>query len=1132
MSANASWQRITLAGMALQLAALCALPARAQLATATLTGTVRDQSGAVVPAVVVTLRNDKTNVPRLTKSGADGSYIFTLVPIGTYQLSAEHASFRKYLQTGIVLDINQNARQDITLEVGATTQVVEISSQVAQVDTVGATLGQVETERRILDLPLVGRDTLQLGLLQAGVFAPDPDDGSGNPFSVSGQRSESMTFLVDGADNTDFLGNNIVVSPNPDAVQEFIILTNNYQAEYGRTSGGIINQVIKSGTNGFHGSAFEFLRNDALNARDFFLPTVTNFKRNVFGGTTGGPIKKDKAFFFVSYEGTRRREGQVAPVLQVLSPAERTGNFSELLPGTQLVNPATGQNYPNNQVPVDPIIANYIQKYLPLPTLPDNNFISSPTASISADQGVTREDFNLSTRDTISAVYQIEDLGDLYPFRIVKGASSGGNVPVGSGFTDSYRFQTGSILWTHTLSPQIVNQFRFAGNRSATLQAVPVDNTSPADLGFTNVNPDDPAGVAPPIIFTNSFNLGPSPQGPTTLHDAAFQWQDTLSWVKGKHSLKFGANITRVRLNFNFDFYNNGFYDFTYGNYTGYELADFVAGFPDNYFQFSKAIYGIRSTSWNFFGQDSWKVGPRLTLDLGLRYEYNTPQIDPHNNILGFYPGQQSRVFPDAPPGILYPGDPGTPNRALVYPDRNNFAPRFGFAWDVLGTGKLVMRGGFGIFYDIEDGALNLQFGGQPPFGDATNLYPLSGGCGQITMPDPFTPCGIQNPYPFAQKGGVGTFFIPKVSFAYVVDPTFRTPYSENYNFGFQYQLTPNTMLEAVYVGSLGRKLISSADLNFPLPSDEMRQFNQFGSTNIDCARPLSGCFGTNDPNAALIDAGQLFSNLSNGVSNSQEFQLTLDKRLSHGFEARVAYTLSKTTDLTSGFRARSSTYTDPLYYGLDHALADFDAPQRLVVSGIWQVPFDRPFQSSGRFLRKLTSGWQVSGIVTFQSGNPFTVYNNINSSQQNNFLDRADVLGPVQVFHNPRTNRTFSPSADGTYGNCLGGPTTGNFYFDPTNLDCANVPMFTYGTMGRNVLRGPGINNWDISLLKKTNITERQSIEFRAEFFNAWNHAQFSNPDATGFDGTFGQVTFTRPHDSDTTSDARIIQFGLKYYF
>src|SRR6516164_6960788 len=327
---------------ALTLFALPPRPALAQEATATLSGTVKDPSCAVIAGAVVTLTNPQTNISRQTQSGADGSYLFTLIPIGTYSISAAATGFRTFVHSGIVLDINQNARQDVVLELGSTTQIVEVTGAVTQVDTVSATLGKVETEQRILDLPLVGRDTLQLGLLQPGVFAPDPDDGSNNPFSVSGQRSESLTFLLDGADNNDFLGNNIVISPNPDAVQEFKILTNNYEAEYGRTSGGIVNQVIKSGTNSFHGDAFEFLRNAALNSRDFFLPDRTTFNRNVFGGTTGGPIKKNKAFFFVSYQGQRRREGVIAPVLTVLSPAERTGDFSELLPGTQLVTPVTG----------------------------------------------------------------------------------------------------------------------------------------------------------------------------------------------------------------------------------------------------------------------------------------------------------------------------------------------------------------------------------------------------------------------------------------------------------------------------------------------------------------------------------------------------------------------------------------------------------------------------------------------------------------------------------------------------------------------------------------------------------------------------------------------------------------------
>ncbi|HEU0049942.1 MAG TPA: carboxypeptidase-like regulatory domain-containing protein, partial [Nitrososphaera sp.] len=406
--------------------------ATAQQATAQLTGTVKDQTGAVVGGAKLTLKNSDTGIAREITSDRNGSYLFTLIPIGTYELSAEKKGFKKYVQNGITLDVNQNAKVDITTQLGETNEVVEVNANATQVDTVSATLGKVETGQRILDLPLVERDTLQLGLLQAGVFAPDPDDGSNNPFSVSGQRSESLTFLIDGADNNDFLGNNIVVSPNPDAVAEFKILTNNYEAEYGRTSGGIVNQVIKSGTNAFHGSVFEFFRNDVLNARDYFLTDRTSFKRNLFGGSLGGPIAKDKTFVFVSYQGARRREGQVAPVLTVLSPAERgcttvtpgcvgtVADFSSLLPGTQLVDPVTGNNYSNNQVPINPVIANYIAKYMPLPNLPSDQFISGPVARIRDDQFILRIDHNFSEKDTISGVYLFDDSPDFFPFQIQK----------------------------------------------------------------------------------------------------------------------------------------------------------------------------------------------------------------------------------------------------------------------------------------------------------------------------------------------------------------------------------------------------------------------------------------------------------------------------------------------------------------------------------------------------------------------------------------------------------------------------------------------------------------------------------------------------------------------------------------
>jgi hypothetical protein len=1133
---------------------------------ASLRGTVTDQSGGVVPGAKITLTNTATGIARTTTTTNDGSYLFDLVQVGTYKLSVDKPGFSIFLQDGIVLELNQNGRQDVALKIGTESQTVEVASNVVQVDTTGAVLGKVENQRMINDLPLVGRDTLQLGLLQAGVFAADPDDTSGNPFSVSGQRSESLTFLLDGANNTDFLGNNIVVSPNPDAVEEFKILTNNYDAQYGRTSGGIVNQVTKSGTNSFHGDGFEFLRNTALNARDYFLPSSLDkqaFQRNVFGGTFGGPIKKNKTFFFLAYQGARTREGNTSQQLTVLTPTERTGDFGDLCqtgfdstgtciqpppnaqnppPHVILTNPYTGANIPFNNMSapglggvgtngslVNPVIQNYIAKYLPLPNVPNSSgFIGSPNEPIDDDQGIVHIDHNFGTKDTFSFVYLIDDNRTIYPLPTTTSS------PIGGANSTNFRNQIGTLTWNHVFSPTLTNEFRFGANRTDTLQAVPSDTTSPSALGFTNVNPDDPAGVSPPVIFTPNFNLGSSVQGPTTLADTTWQWADNVTWTRGKHEFKFGADFTRLELNFNYDYYNNGGFDI--GNYespyTGSYLADFVGGFWDNYYQNSKSTYGIRTGSVGLYAQDTWKVLSRLTLNYGLRWDYYVPQYDIHNEILGLFPGQQSTVFPNAPPGILYPGDPGTPNRALVYPDYNNFAPRFGFAWDMLGSGKIVVRGGFGIFYDIEDGALNLQFGGLPPFAGVANenTFQASDFAGTTGDPiaDPFGTFGATNVFPFPPSA-VGTFGVPAISYGYTTYPHFRTPYSENFNFGFQWQATKDTMVEAVYVGSLGRKLIATAETNFPDPSVEMQQYHNFSNVNIDCARPMANCFepgspdfpvsGPNaDQNAYPTGVTQIFTNYSNGLSDSDEFQLTVDKRFSQGFALRGAYTWGKVIDLTSGFRSRSATYTDPLDYRLDRALADFDVAQRLVISGIWQLPLDRHVENT--FLKKVAGGWQFNGIATFQGGQPFTLYSGNNSSQQNNGLDRPDIVGPIQYL-NPRSTTTSFDSSSAT---CLGGSAQGNFWFNPNSYDCANVPMFTFGTLSRNALRGPGINNFDLSLTKNTHVTETTSLEFRAEFFNAFNHAQFLNPTNAGGSSTFGQIS--------TDRGMRIIQFGLKFYF
>ncbi len=1168
--------------------ALCAAllsvnQAAGQQATAQLMGTVKDPSTAVVIGAKVTLKNVNTNIAHSTATNKDGGFLFTLVPIGAYELTVEQQGFEKYVRKGITLEINQNARLDVSLQVGAASQVVEVQGDVTQVDTVSATLGKVETTQRIQDLPLAARDTMQLGLLQAGTFAPDQDDGSGNPFSVSGQRSESETFLIDGADNNNFLGNNMVVDPNPDAVAEFKILTNNYEAEYGRTSGGIVNQVIKSGTNAIHGDLFDYFRNTALDADDYFLRQAPIFKYNMFGGTIGFPIRKDKMFFFASYQGARRREGQNPGILTVLTPQERTGDFSDL--GFPLADP-TGTSptgyLPNNQVPVDSVMANYIKDFVPLPNYGTSGFVEDPVASLQEDQFVFRYDYNLSTKDTLSAFYIFDDQPQVFPFEVLKGASTGGDVPVGSGFSNQQRYQTGSISWIRTLSPTMLNELRFSSDRVATFTAIPQDTTSPSALGFTTVISDDPRGTAPPLItVSGAFNLGPSPQGPTKIHEVTFQYQDTFSWTRGKHSLKFGADIRFIRNNFHYDFYNNGSFDFgSYYTNTGSALADFVGGFTDNYYQFSSAIYGIRAHQLYFFAQDAWKVTKNLSLDYGLRYEYDSPQHDPRNQIMGWFPGQQSKLYPGAPPNLLYAGDPGTPNRGLLYPDYRNFAPRFGFSWDMLGTAKLVMRGGFGIFYDIEDGALNEQFGGQPPFGYVANNYPcfttgpvVQGA--QCLVPvngsysaDPFQDV-YPDPYPFIAGGHLGQFFSPAIPYAYVVSPHFRTPYAENFNYGFQYQATKDTMVEAIYVGSLSRKAIASTNLNYPLLTSAnpnvislMSQYlaivdsalpppaapsDVVNSITPDCARPLANCIG-----GLPTGATQIVTDVSEGSSSSNELQITVDRRMNHGLGFRVAYTRAKTIDVSSGFRARSSTYTNPTDPAFDRGLADFDAPQRLVLSPLWQIPIGK---HGSAVERQLLGGWEVSTIVSFQSGNPFTLYSSNGASESEEGLDRPDVVGPIQVFHNPRQVQTFSPSADGIHGSCLSGTITGNFVINPTNLVCSvgppvglplpantnlvqgGVPLFSYGNMGRNVLRGPGINDWDISILKTFQLTESKSLQFQSNFFNAFNHTQFYGPTLNG--GTlggsslFGQVsTDSSPSNSPYYRGPRILQFALKFYF
>ncbi|HSS97107.1 MAG TPA: hypothetical protein VLK33_08755, partial [Terriglobales bacterium] len=431
---------------------------------------------------------------------------------------------------------------------------------------------------------------------------------------------------------------------------------------------------------------------------------------------------------------------------------------------------------------------------------------------------------------------------------------------------------------------------------------------------------------------------------------------------------------------------------------------------------------------------------------------------------------------------------------------------------------------GFGIFYDLEDGALNLQFGGEAPYGHVVDITPsdYSGVTpGTDTIGDPYTPFGLTNPFP--TNGVLGsTFDVPAVSFAYVVDPHFRTPYSENANFGLQFQLTPDTMIEADYVGSFARKTVVTTDVNAPLPSIMQQQLALSGDINPECARPLAGCADPTDIDSSPTGALQLLTDLSAGNSSTHQLQFTVDKRFSHGFNIRGAYTFSKTIDDQSGFRYNSSLFTDPFNPSFDRGLANFDVTHRLVISGIWKLPLDRPFRGGNNFARKLAEGWEVSGIASFQSGTPFTVFSGSGSSGEDTFLERADQIGPLRTFA-PKSTHTFNDPSGGPSSDCISGKTTGSFYFAPSSFSCDNA-LLTFGDSGRNIFRGPGRNNFDLTVGRTFGVGEGKTVEFRAEMFNAFNHAQFFNPDHQGGDANFGQITQARP--------PRIIQLALKFYF
>jgi hypothetical protein len=1142
-----------------RLTLFCAIPllfpilCSAQDATGRIVGTVYDQQGAVVPGVQIAVTNTATDESRKTSTNNDGYFQILALPIGTYRVTAQQEGFRTVISDDHKLLINQALRVDVKLEIGSTTQTVDVGAEAAPVETVNSTLGQSVTGRTLTDMPLNGRDSLDLALLQPGVTESNDDNNGAGNFNIAGGRSDSVTFLLDGGLNNDLLDNSNLLDPNPDAIAEFRLLTSNYTAEYGRNGGGIISMVVKSGSNQLHGSAFEFFRNRALDANDFFNKQQGNqrldLKRNQYGATLGGPIVKDRAFFFLAYQGQRQLEAIPDIDAPVFTPENLQGDFSNATtggpPDPGVVDFLTHNHYfipPGGKAAngiIDPAkFGSVAQAYINagLITSAPGGLLSTTLDQVNnADELTTKFDFNLSPKDKISATVGLNRTVFVDPFPFA-------NVPGFPSRTVANYYFT-NLAYTRVFSPTVLNEFHFVTHRSNYIADIPGKSlpTGP-DLGI-GITPDQATGPTN-LWFDTGYYVGPSENGPTRYVENTFSWTDALSWTRGKHNWKFGAGFSPYQENLVYDYIINGEFDFyTGGLGTLNPYANFLLGIPDAYFQGAKAPSNIRTKSTYLFAQDEWHATHNLVLTLGLRYEYNTPKADTQGRSFSLLPGVQSQRFSNAPLGLVFPGDPGAP-RGSNFPNKKNFAPRFGFAWDPTGRGRTSLRGGIGFFYDILKAEDNLQFNGQPPFVGSAGLYfgDVGPGSGPVPyMTDPFGSAGVPNSFPSTPPPSDVSFdpFVPLNSsgYFYLVDPHLRTPYVYQYNLSLQHNLFSDIVLETNYVGSSSHGLTSLKDVNPMILGTYGRVLDPV--TDGTTCGPSVGvsCFGP------LPE----FQNVAHANYNALEASLARQAKTSvlGTVYLNLSYTYAHSLDNASGFRQRNSTV--PTYLpNFFYSSSDHDVRHRITFSGGWDLPFEQVW---GAGPRRLTKGWSLYPIVTWRTGFPFDVparlpyssdpANPGTSGAGDPYLSNAAVVAPIRTF-DPKQQRTINENNYGVdaQGNCLitSTPVTGNFYFDPnsfSNVPLQNNPYYgnsnpcfpdldpvnnpadrTYG-LHRNSLYGPHQTNFDLAVSKNTAITERVSLEFRVEYYNLLNRAEFGQPtltnNATNINSlVFGQITTT----------------------
>ncbi|MFN7998516.1 MAG: TonB-dependent receptor [Bryobacteraceae bacterium] len=1099
----------------------CMYSVHAQVDTATIVGTVHDSSGAVVPHAAVTATATDTNIKSSAVSDPNGDFIITPLKIGKYSVSVEAPGFKREMRSGILLQVQDRVRVDFTLQVGSLSEAVNIEAETPVVQTDTSALGDVIASRQITDLPLNGRDYTQLATLTTGVVKITENGGgingastasngnAGGAFAVNGTRGNLNNFMLDGIDNNsnDNAGN--ILRTNVDAIQEFKVQTSNYSAEFGRSGGAVINATIKSGTNQFHGTLFEFLRNSDLDARGWFEPPdqpKAPFKQNQFGGTIGGPIKKNKLFFFTDYQGTRVRAANTG-INSVPLPAEINGDFSSILGGqvgtdalgrpvyaneifdpstTRTVNgqvvrdgfgfsPTTGLPIPGqaNIIPVsrmDPIAHNVAGLY-PTPTVAgalSNNYIMNTPASDTIDQMDARSDYNISARQQIFARFSLSQRTRFQapPF---PGLADGGNYSTGNYFEAT---RGAAIAHTFVISPTMVNELRAGFNRNHYRDNIPAYGQNYPASGFAVPGvPDNPTVNGLTLFQPNGFRrIGEPGYTPTFSTSQEFQYGDTLNIIRGRHAIKVGAqarfsqfNLFQVgqprgRLSFSGQFTAD---DPSSGDGSGVGFADMLLGLPSTSSISTLTYFGNRQRTYGGFAQDDFKVSESLTLNLGLRYDYTTPITEAHNRQSNF----------DFSTGQLVVAGQNGASAGLVTTDKNDFAPRIGLAYSPFKGRQTVFRAGYGRFFSYQEIRTGdpLQLGYNLPFFFEPSF-----------VSDGITPV-------LTVSGGFPPLSLNQAKFAGVTSNDWRlhAPVTDEWNFNIQQQLPGNMLVEAAYVGSKGTHLQVLVDHNQdPTP----------GPGDVQSRRPYP-------------EWGPFTSIENHGNSTFHSLQLKAEKRLSAGLMFLSAFTFSKAINDQPEICCSGPWPQNSYDLRSEKGLADFDNRFRWITSFDYEVPIGkgRRYLNNNRAADLVLGGWHVGGIVTFRSGFPFSPLMGYDPSNtgSNGFL---------------RTDRVAN-------GNFPAGQRTPDLWFD---INAFPVPNgYAFGNSGKNVLVGPGEKTADMSIRKVFKFNERVNMEFRAEAFNAFNHAVFAQPDnyITDGPGAAGVIT-------STVIPQRQIQFGLKLYF